>query len=154
MEPLMSNAIATGGRTLVLSMDAAQQTEIIRTLGLVLGGGAAAKALAWVGARWRKSRQQPVEFTARILDDGDQLRELLLGEVKALRLETNAATERAHKAEMSAAQEKYENATLRNRLTRKDEQCKALQSQLIGLGQVPVILTGHPGREDDSGHGG
>lgn len=144
----MDHAIATGGRTLVLTMDAAQQSEILKLAGGLLGGGALVKFFGWAGRRWKKHQQEPVEFTARILDDGDQLRELLLGEVRALRIETSAAAERAHAAELACAREKYENTTLRNRLTRKDEQCKALMAQVIGLGQLPVILTGPAGRSD------
>lgn len=149
----MNQAIASGSRTLVLTMDAAQQSEVFKLLGVALGGGALGKLFGWVGRRWRKSQQEPVELTARILDDGDHLRELLLVEVKALRLETAAATERAHLAEMKSAREGYENSTLRNRLTRKDEQNKALMAQVIGLGAVPVILSAPAGRAEEEGHG-
>jgi hypothetical protein len=137
-------------RTLVLTMDATQQGEIMKLLGGALGGGALVKLFAWAGRRWRKHQQEPVELTARILDDGDKFRELLLEEVKSLRTEKDAAVERAHRGELEAVVLKSENATLRSRLDRKDEQNKALQTQIIQLGHLPVVLTGPPGRADDS----
>lgn len=127
----MEQAWNAGSRTLVLSMDAQQQGEVVKLLGGALGGGALVKFASWIGRRWRKHQQEPVELTARILDDGDQLRELLLGEVKALRAEKDAAVERAHKSEIEGVVLKAENATLRSRLDRKDEQNKALQTQII-----------------------
>ena len=146
----MSYAIA-GGRRLVIRMDSAQTLELAKLAGGVLGGAAGLKLFDSLTARWRQKRREPVELTAKIIDDGDKLRELLLEEVKSLRAEKDVVVERAHKAELAAALSQAENQTLRSRIDRKDEQCKALQAQVHGLGQVPVILTAPTGRNDEAG---
>jgi hypothetical protein len=144
------NAITGTNRLLILRMDPAQSLELFKVGGSILAGGLGLKLWDSITSRWRKKRLEPVELTAKIIDDGDRFREMLLEEVKSLRAEKDAAIEKCHKAELGCAQTAYENTTLRSRLTRKDEQCKALQSQLISLHVVPVILTGVDGRGEGS----
>jgi hypothetical protein len=140
------NTAAGTSRLLVLRMDPAQSLELFKIGGSILAGGLGLKLFDSLTSRWRRKRQEPVELTAKIIDDGDRFREMLLEEVKSLRAEKDAAIEKCHKAQLDCAQTMYENTTLRARLTRKDEQNHALQSQIIGLGAVPVIMTGASGR--------
>ncbi len=147
----MAEAVASSTRFLVLRMDAEQSLELFKAGGTLLTGALGLKLFDRLTARWRRKRQEPVELTAKIIDDGDRFREMLLEEVKSLRAEKDTVLERAHKAEIDLSIVRSENVTLRSRIDRKDEQCKALQSQVIGLGHAPVILTGPAGRGDGSG---
>jgi hypothetical protein len=151
-----SGPIESGGggrqRTVVFRMDpiaGGLLGEMISALAGLAGGALGLEALKRWGDRQRKKREEPLELTAKILDDGDALRTLLLEEVKRLQTEKDACMERAHKAEMGLAVTQGEMTRLQTRLERKDEQNKALQQQLITAGQVPVVLTAPNGRREE-----
>lgn len=130
------------GRLLQLSFD---PDTVVQVFGGIVGGAATAKLVdRWFSWR-RKKQQQPVELTARIIDDGDKLRDLLLAENKELRAEKDVAVERAHTAELKLARTEPELEKLRRRLTERDTQLKALQSQVASLGQVPVVAVASHG---------
>jgi predicted nuclease with TOPRIM domain len=147
----MRSAIsAVPHRVLVLSMDPSDAVKLGEIGAAVLGGGLGVKLLDRLFAWHKRKASEPVELTAKILDDGDKLRELLLEEAKTLRAEKDTVTERAHRAELELAALRPEVEKLRARLDRKDEQCKALQAQILALGATPLVVTGSSGRGDGS----
>lgn len=133
-------------RTLILTMDQQAAVELARIGGGLLGGG----FLVELYRRWRdrraKQEQQPIELTAKLIDDGDEMRRLLLERVTHLEAQHAQAVERAHRAEIELAQQRPEVEKLRRRLERKDECCKALTAQLLAAGIAPVLHT-DDGRE-------
>lgn len=131
-------------RTVILTMDLQAgngMLERLLTYLLTFAGGAGGLELIkrWMDRRKRQA-EEPVELTARILDDGDRLRGMLLEEVKRVGTERDLAVERAHKAELQLAVLSAEASRLTTRLERKDEQNKALANQVINLGAVPVVV--------------
>jgi len=143
MDLTVHSAVA-GQRLLLLRMEPEAAIELAKLGGALAGGAVGLKLLDWFRT-WRGRRQrEPVELTAKILDDGDKLRELLLEEVKRLQGEKDAAIERAHIAEKALAVIEAEHKRLALRLERKDEQNKALLSQLIDSGLKPVVFDSHP----------
>lgn len=128
-------------RTLVLTMDQQAAVELARIGGGLLGGG----FLVELYRRWRdrraKQEQQPIELTAKLIDDGDELRRLLLQRVTHLEEQHALAIERAHRAEVELAGARPEVDKLRRRLERKDECVKALTAQLLGAGITPVLAS-------------
>lgn len=140
--------VAVSQRSLVLRMDGEQLFELAK-LGVAAATGTGGLALfRWWADRRRKRAQEPVEITAKLIDDGDELRRLLLERVTKLEADHAEAIERAHRAELELATVRPEVEKLRGRLERKDEQAKALSAQVIGLGAVPVIFQAPSGRRD------
>lgn len=140
--------VAVSQRSLVLRMDGEQLIEIAK-LGVAAATGTGGLALfRWWADRRRKRAQEPVEITAKLIDDGDELRRLLLERVTKLEADHATAIERAHRAELEVAVLRPEVEKLRGRLERKDEQAKALCAQIVGLGATPVTFVGPSGRRD------
>lgn len=140
--------VAVSQRSLVLRMDGEQALEIAK-LGVAAATGSGGLALfRWWAERRRKRSQEPVEITAKLIDDGDELRRLLLERVTKLEADHSAAIERAHRAELELAALRPDVERLRSRLERKDEQAKALCAQIVGLGAVPVSFVAPSGRRD------
>jgi hypothetical protein len=129
------------GRTLVLTMDQQTAVELARLGGSVLGGALGLEAIRRWADRRRQRRQQPIELTAKLIDDGDEMRRLLLDRVARLEEQHAASVERAHRAELELATARPEIDKLRRRLERKDEACKALTQQLLAAGLQPVLYS-------------
>jgi len=154
------NTIATthhfGARRLVLKMDAATGDllrDAAKVGGSIIGGAGGLELINRWLARRRKKQAEPIEFQARILDDGDEMRRLLLDENRILRADNVASLERAHKAELDLALANAELQRMRMRMERKDVEGRALIAQVIQLGAVPVVLSAPAGRPGGSPDG-
>jgi hypothetical protein len=139
-------------RKLVMRMDGDQALEVIKIASGVLGGALGLRVLDWWGKHRTSRIKEPVELTARILDDGDRVREMLFEDNKVLRVSRDAAVERAHVAELALTAEKAHNALIQRRLERKDIANTALIGQLAQLGQIPVIFQRENWIVQDVGH--
>jgi hypothetical protein len=130
----------TSPRLLVLSVEPTQVVELAKIAGGVFSGALGLRLWDRIAARFERKKREPVELTARILDDGDKFREVLLARAERLSVDKDLATERAHRAETELAIAKGDLSRLSMRLTRKDEALKALHNQIISLGRVPVTM--------------
>lgn len=121
-------------------------TELVVTalVGILGGGGLAKAGAAWndrkrlQGEENKTERTQAIELTARVFDENDDLRTLLMNEAQQARQQLAEAMERAHRAEVSVAVATAEIASLKIRLERKDEANKAMVAQVMALGATPV----------------
>ncbi|HEX4954812.1 MAG TPA: hypothetical protein VF017_15575 [Thermoanaerobaculia bacterium] len=132
----MSEAVLPRERCIVIRMEGLGPLlpEALKTVATLAGGALGLEWYKrWTGRR-QATRQQPIELTAKILDDGDELRRELMAEVRRLSEERDKAVERAHAAEMRLASLEPDYERLKIRLERKDERCKALEAQVAGGG--------------------
>ena len=102
-----------------------------------LGGGLGLEVFRRWADRRKQRAAQPLELTARILDDGDRLRDRLLEEAVWLRKEHHDALERAHAAGLRLAVLEAEHRRLLVRLERKDQYARLLRS-LLTQHQIPI----------------
>ncbi len=136
----MEAAFPDGSRRMVLRLESQQVIEVAKIAGGVLGGALGVKFFDRIGGWFSRRRKEPLEFTARIIDDGEEIRRDLMKENRELRDKNEAVLERAHKAEVELATVKQDLSRLGLRMERKDEQLKAVSSQVMQLGHVPVIF--------------
>jgi hypothetical protein len=137
----MSSA-ATAARRYLVRMDGAAAYEstighLVTVIVAALGGGLGLEAFKRWADRRKKAAAQPLEFTARVLDEGDTLRRLLMEEATALRQENREIRERAHAAELQLAVLAAEHVRLKVRLERKDQQARMLRMLLIEH-EIPI----------------
>lgn len=137
-------------RVLVLRMDAAARDAILGIGTSVLTGAVGLELLKRFFAWRRQRRDEPTEITAKILDDGDELRRILLEQVQRLQAEKDLATERAHRVEIDLAILRLEHERLKTRLERKDAAALALHNQVMNLGGVPVVAVAATGRQGET----
>lgn len=129
-------------RLLLLTMEPSTALELAKLGGAITGGAFGLELLRRFFG-WRKRRaEEPVELKAKIIDDGDKFRELLLDEFKRMNVENAELRERAHQAETRLAVLQAEHSRLHIRLERKDEAQKVLVAQLVQLGQIPATIRG------------
>jgi hypothetical protein len=128
-------------RTLVLSMDGGEAMEALRSVAPYATGALGLKFFSWVARRYKKVQKESGDFQIRLVDEGAEMREERAAEVKVLRAEACANLERAHRSEIKEVALRIENNNLRSKLSRQDEQKKALIAQLTQLGAVPIVLS-------------
>lgn len=140
---------------LTMNLDGAA-VELLKAAGIaVTSGGGILGLLKW---RERKRAQEErkkrvdsseeAQVRIKLIDDGGEVRELLVQRVakleaanELLQQRVYAEAERAHAAERRVEALTTENSTLRVRLERKDQANQALTTQIVLLGKVPVTYT-------------